>query len=71
MFEIIFYKDENGCEPVKDYIMGLKENLQNKDSRIKIHKITEYMKILNSTQAIKCEIIGRVTSKKDKYIVLE
>lgn len=46
MFEIIFYKDENGCEPVKDYIMGLKENLQNKDSRIKIHKITEYMKIL-------------------------
>ena len=29
------------------------------------------MKILNSTQAIKCEIIGRVTSKKDKYIVLE
>ena len=31
----------------------------------------EYMKILNSTQAIKCEIIGRVTSKKDKYIVLE
>jgi len=31
----------------------------------------EYLKIINSTQDIKCEIIGRVEKKKDKYIILE
>ncbi len=31
----------------------------------------KYMKILDSTQTIKCEIIGRVINKQEKYIVLE
>ena len=45
MYNINFYKDKKGNEPVKDYIISLK--LKNtKDSLIKLHKIQDYIKIL-------------------------
>lgn len=45
MYEIYFYRDKNGREPVKEYIAGLAAK-KNKDSRIKLSKIMDYVKIL-------------------------
>lgn len=40
MHRIYFYKDRNGKEPVKEYIIRL-ESKNDKDSRIKLNKIRE------------------------------
>lgn len=52
MYEIYFYRDKNGKEPVKEYIAGLAVR-KDKDSRIKLNKIMDYLKILSEygTQA--------------------
>lgn len=42
MFEVIFYKDKKGKEPVKDYILSLFEK-DTKDNRIKREKILDYI----------------------------
>lgn len=41
MYEIHFYKDKNGKEPVKEYITEL-AGKSDKDSRIKLTKIRDY-----------------------------
>lgn len=46
MHRIYFYKDRNGKEPVKEYIIRL-ESKNDKDSRIKLNKIRDYMKALS------------------------
>lgn len=46
MYEIYFYKDKNGKEPVKEYMAGLAVK-KDKDSRIKLNKIMDYVKILS------------------------
>ncbi len=46
MYEIYFYRNKNGKEPVKDYIAGLAAK-KDKDSRIKLSKIMDYVKVLN------------------------
>ncbi len=46
MYEICFYRDKNGKEPVKEYIAGLSAK-KNKDSRVKLNKIMDYVKILS------------------------
>jgi len=43
---IYFYKDRNGNEPVKEYLQEL-ANKNDKDSRIKLNKIRDYVKALN------------------------
>lgn len=52
MYEIHFYKDRNGKEPVKEYIAGLASR-KDKNSRIKLNKIMDYIKALSEygTQA--------------------
>jgi len=45
MYKIRFYKDRRGKRPVADYIKGLAEK-KDKDSRIKLEKINDYMQIL-------------------------
>ncbi|HAU85059.1 MAG TPA: hypothetical protein DCW90_06050 [Lachnospiraceae bacterium] len=52
MFEIIFYRDSKGNEPVKDYILSLFEG-DNKDNRIKGNKFRDCIKVLkqNGTRA--------------------
>lgn len=52
MHDIYFYKDRNGNEPVKEYLAELAEK-KDKDSRIKLNKIRDYMKTLSvyGTQA--------------------
>lgn len=52
MYEIHFYKDRNGIEPVKEYIAGLASR-KDKNSRIKLNKIMDYIKVLGEygTQA--------------------
>lgn len=52
MYEIYFYKDKNGKEPVKEYISEL-AGKKDKDSRIKLAKITDYVRTLSEygTQA--------------------
>jgi len=52
MFEIIFYGDRNGNEPVMAYMQELAAS-KSKDSRIKLNKISQYIKILGvkGTQA--------------------
>ena len=45
MYEINFYRDSSGNEPVKGYLISLQDK-NDKDSRIKLNKIRDYMKIL-------------------------
>ena len=45
MYEIIFYKDKNGREPILEYIQELNSR-KDKDSRIKVNKIYDYIDIL-------------------------
>ena len=42
MFEVIFYRDKKGKEPVRDYILSLFEK-DTKDNRIKREKILDYI----------------------------
>lgn len=52
MYEINFYQDKNGKEPVKEYLLDLSKK-KDKDSRIKLTKIRDYIQILrcNGTRA--------------------
>ena len=52
MHKIHFYKDKNGSEPVAEYIAALAAK-SDKDSRIKLNKIRDYVKALREygTQA--------------------
>lgn len=52
MHDIYFYKDRKGNEPVKEYLAELAAK-KDKDSRIKLNKIRDYMKTLSvyGTQA--------------------
>jgi len=43
MYEVIFYKDRNGNEPIKEYIYNLSKRQNSKDARIKLKKIIEYI----------------------------
>lgn len=45
MYQILFYKARNEKIPVLDYIHKL-ENKNDKDSRIKLSKIRDYVKVL-------------------------
>ena len=48
MFEIEFYKDSDGNEPVAEYIRSLnKKALTNKYDRIQYKKIVEYLEVLS------------------------
>ncbi len=47
MYEVIFYKDKNGNEPIKDYIYELaKKGQTSKNERIRAEKIIAYIKAL-------------------------
>lgn len=47
MFKIIFYKDKNGNELIKDYLIELRnKSLSNKSDRIQFNKINAYIKSL-------------------------
>lgn len=46
MHQIYFYKDRNGKEPVADYLAELAAK-KDKDSRIKLNKIRDYVKALS------------------------
>jgi len=49
MYEIIFYKDRQDNEPLRDYLIELrKEAAKSKDGRIKRNKIVEYITILKT-----------------------
>ena len=52
MHTIHFYRDKNGNEPVAEYIAELAQK-KDKDSRIKLNKIRDYIKVLSQygTQA--------------------
>ena len=46
MYKIHFYKDSNGDQPLLEYILELARQ-NDKDSRIKLTKIREYVKALS------------------------
>lgn len=46
MYTIYFYKDKNGNSSVEEYILHLASR-KDKDSRIKLNKIRDYLKILS------------------------
>lgn len=46
MHEVIFYREKNGREPVLEYLRELKGN-RDKDSRIKLNKINDYIQALS------------------------
>lgn len=45
MYEVNFYRDKDGIEPVKEYLLKLADK-NDKDSRINFNKIRDYIKIL-------------------------
>lgn len=47
MYKIYFYRDKKGHSPVLDYLQELEKN-KNKNNRIKLKKIREYVKILSA-----------------------
>lgn len=47
MHKIFFYRDRNGREPVLDYLREL-SGKSDKDSRIKLNKIRDYVKALSN-----------------------
>ena len=44
-YNVLFYRNEQGEEPVRDYLNELVKK-KDKDSRIKLNKIRDYVKIL-------------------------
>ena len=46
MYRIIFYRDSKGREPIWEYLQGLARR-SDKDSRIKINKIYDYLELLS------------------------
>ena len=46
MYDIEFYKDRNGREPVLEYLRELNAS-NSKDARIKLGKIRDYIKLLS------------------------
>lgn len=46
MYEIHFYRDKSGKQPVVDYMVELKKK-KDKDSRIKLNKINDYIQALS------------------------
>jgi phage-related protein len=46
VYEIVFFKDSDGNEPVKEYIVSLAAK-SDKDSRIKTRKILDYIDYLS------------------------
>ena len=46
MHKIYFYRDRNGNEPVAEYTAALAEK-KDKDSRLKLSKIRDYLKVLS------------------------
>lgn len=46
MYKIKFYQDEKGNEPVREYLEDLSKK-SDKNSRINLNKIRDYMKILS------------------------
>lgn len=45
MYQIIFYRDKQGKEPVKEYILSLSKR-ETKENRVLLNKIRDYIKIL-------------------------
>ena len=52
MYDVVFYKDKNGKQPVLEYIELLAQSV-GKDGRVKFNKIQEYLQVLREygTQA--------------------
>jgi phage-related protein len=46
MYEVFFYAEKNGREPIREYLQELADRAD-KDSRIKLNKIYEYIKCLS------------------------
>jgi phage-related protein len=46
LHDIFFYRDRSGCEPVAEFIEELARR-NDKDSRVQLHKIRDYLKILS------------------------
>jgi len=47
LYKIEFYEDKDGNKPARDYIKALKKK-KDKDSRIKVDKITQYLHYLRT-----------------------
>ncbi|MDR2590176.1 MAG: type II toxin-antitoxin system RelE/ParE family toxin [Oscillospiraceae bacterium] len=47
MFEVHFYEDKHGRQPIKELLITLRDKSQdNKDARIQYHKILSYIRTL-------------------------
>jgi len=47
MFEVHFYEDKQGRQPIKEFLITLRDKAQNsKDARIQYHKILAYIRSL-------------------------
>lgn len=49
MFNVIFYKDRSGNEPIKDFLLDLSQKAQSsKNDRIQFNKISAYIRALQT-----------------------
>ena len=48
MFTVVNYKDKNGKDEIKEYLYALAQKQNTKDARIKLNKIMEYIKQLET-----------------------
>jgi phage-related protein len=47
MYDVIFYSDAKGNEPIAEYILELrKSSIANKDARVNLNKIVAYLDLL-------------------------
>jgi len=48
LYKVANYKDRNGKDEIKDYLYELSQKQNTKDARIKLNKIMEYIKQLET-----------------------
>jgi phage-related protein len=62
MYDVIFYSDVKGNEPIAEYILELRQSsFTNKDARVNLNKIVAYLDLL-------CEHGTRVGEPVVKYL---
>ena len=66
MHEIIFYEDRSGRVPVLEYMQELSKS-KSKDSRIKLSKIQDYVKVLSMERMPASPLSSIWTAKSGSY----
>ena len=64
MYKIRFYKDKNGNEPVKEYLLELSKQ-NTKDTKVRLHKFQDYVNVLAAHGTRAGEPFTKIIDRKD------